>query len=180
MISEAYITQLLQKFAASTAGKKVIQKHIPNYSNPMANLSKELRNDIVEAYNQTTSVNARLMGVSKIYVGVPKIDKSTGSWVVDISFPDSLLSRDSLTGWRGSPTGRGVYDIFGLFTQGYPRIKRVYGVWEGRNNGKPISNKISRPPNSFISDTISSFEASHPGIKIDYPYLWGGMGTGIL
>ena len=120
------------------------------------------------------------MGVSKIYVGVPKIDKSSGSWVVDISFPDSLLSRDSLTGWRGSPTGRGVYDIFGLITQGYPRIKRVYGVWEGRNNGKPISNKISRPPNSFISDTISSFEANHPGIKIDYPYEWGGIGTGIL
>lgn len=180
MISEAYITQLLQKFAASKAGKKVIKEHIPDYSDPMTNLAKELRDDIVAAYNQTTSVNARSMGVSKIYVGVPKIDKSSSSWVVDISFSDSLLSRDSLTGWRGAPTGRGVYDIFGLITQGYPRIKRVYGVWEGRNNGKPISNKISRPPNSFISDTISSFEANHPGIKIDYPYLWGGIGTGIL
>ena len=180
MISEAYITQLLQKFAASKAGKEAIKEHIPDYSNPMTNLAIELRDDIVAAYNQTTSVNARLMGVSKIYDGVPKIDKSSGSWVVDISFPDSLLSRDSLTGWRGSPTGRGVYDIFGLITQGYPRIKRVYGVWEGRNTGKPISNKISRPPNSIISDTISSFEANHPGIKIDYPYEWGGIGTGIL
>lgn len=180
MISEAYITQLLQKFAASKAGKEVIKERIPDYSDPMTNLAKELRDDIVAAYNQTTSANARSMGVSKIYVGVPKIDKSSGSWVVDISFPDSLLSRDSLTGWRGSPTGRGVYDIFGLITQGYPRIKRVYGVWEERNNGKTISNKISRPPNSFISDTISSFEANHPGIKIDYPYEWGGVGTGIL
>ena len=180
MISEAYIIQKLRQFVASKEGQKVIKESYPNYKDRMAELAKKLRNDIVNAYNQATSSNARRMGVSHIRVGVSKVDKLTKGWVVDVVFPGDVLRRDSLTGAGGVPTGSGVYDIFGLITQGYPKIGSVFGVWGGRNGGLPISNKRVRSPNSFISDAIDSFEAQHPGIEVSYPQLWGGMDNGIL
>lgn len=180
MISEAYIVQKLQQFAASKEGQKIIKESYPDYKNQMTELAKKLRNDIVDAYNQATSQYARKMGVSRIRVGISKVDKLTQGWVVDIVFPGDMLRRDSLTGAGGVPTGSGVYDIFGLITHGYPKIGSVFGVWEGRNGGLPISNKRVRSPNSFISDTIDSFEAQHPGVEVSYPRLWGGMDNGIL
>lgn len=180
MISEEYIIQKLQQFISSKNGEEIVKEKYPDYKNQLTELAKELRNKIVNAYNQATSVYARKMGVGKIHVGISKIDKRSGEWVIDVVFPSDLLKRDSLTGAGGVPTGSGVYDIFGLITQGYPKIHSVVGVWEGRNSGLPISNKRVRSPNSFISDTINDFEMQHPGVKVDYPRLWGGMDSGIL
>lgn len=103
MISEEYIIQKLQQFISSKNGERIVKEKYPDYKNQMTELAKELRNKIVNAYNQATSVYAHKMGVGKIHVGISKIDKRSGEWVIDVVFPGDLLKRDSLTGAGGVP-----------------------------------------------------------------------------
>ena len=74
MISEEYIIQKLQQFISSKNGERIVKEKYPDYKNQLTELAKELRNKIVDAYNQATSVYARKMGVGKIHVGISEID----------------------------------------------------------------------------------------------------------
>ena len=78
---------------------------------------------------------------------------------VDISFNTSELVRLSLN----LESKKHVYDIIGLFTQGYEIVptadnhKRVFGKWHG---GYTL-NKMYREPNDFIWRAVKFFEATY-------------------
>ena len=180
MISEQAIMDAIRAYANTKEGARYILSQAPELKNTIKDIAKELRKDIINAYNSATSSNANPIDVRRIHVNTVRADDTAEGWVIDISFTGGVLERESLLNQIGGRTGTGVYDIFGLLTNGYPLIKRTAGIWEGRNDNKPIRNKRVRSPNSFISDTIESFKSRHPGVEVRYPTLWGGNDNGIL
>ena len=115
--------------------------------------------------------------VSAIQV-IPPAKSINDSYTVKIVFPDEALQRKSL--WTGGDgkhmgyTGEGVYDLIGLFTNGYTANRRVFGYWVGHGNDRYYGSKVHREPSSFISETIRNFTSRYPNIKVRYPQEWGG------
>lgn len=109
---------------------------------------------------------------------IPPVKSINDSYTVKIVFPDEALQRKSLwTGGNGKYmgyTGEGVYDLIGLFSNGYTANGRVFGYWVGHENNQCYGSKLHRKPNDFISDVINSFISRHPDIKVRYPHEWGG------
>lgn len=83
--------------------------------------------------------------------------------------------------WQdGHFTGSGVYDIIGLFTNGWgdDTTPTVYGTWldpeteeEWRNHTKSRNRKSGNP---FIKHAIRQFKLRHPYVEVEFPALWGG------
>lgn len=89
--------------------------------------------------------------------------------------------RDNKVGANVYFTGKGVYDILGLFTQGYINAKPVYGYWwdnesdEGEASfGGYMRSATRRLGSDFIKQTIEAFKKKYPSIEVEYPRLWGG------
>lgn len=87
--------------------------------------------------------------------------------------------------YAGSGESTGVYDIFGLLTQGYTISGRVpVGQWHSENiafevlgsqdYGDHIPARPKREGNPFVAGVVKTFEARYPGLKIEFPELWGG------
>lgn len=149
----------------------------------MVQIASRLKELIMFALNDSVVTFSEDLELFTRYIRVigpePRAD---GTYVVRIVFDDRALERPSLVGWDGLPVGDGVYDIIGLLTQGYSASDYVYGDWTtytgtdtDRGNGR-IRSKISRPPNSFMSDAISAFEREYAQYNfiVHYPALWGG------
>lgn len=173
-MNEQDILSILRDYAATPGGAKAILSQAPELKSNLRSVALELRKDIVKAYNSTTSNNANRLTVEHININSIKASASGTSWEINITFAHGVLERESLLNAIGGRTGTGVYDIFGLLTNGYPLIKRTAGIWEGRNNNLPIRNKRIRNPNPFIYNTIKSFESRHPDVKVEFPVEWGG------
>ena len=74
-------------------------------------------------------------------------------------------------------TGDGVYDIVGLFTQGYRASRFTYGLWESAGRMTATHSLGGSPglkPNAFIDDVMEAFKAKYAGEVTDviYPSLW--------
>lgn len=169
----------------------------------MRSIAAELRDMIIAAYKKEVSTKgADYFDVSEVHVGTPlKPRTKDGKVRLRVIFSDKALSRRSLhsrtpakagnhkaqyvyspKNWGGDYfTGRGVYDIFGLFTQGYD-AKPVYGEWwdnetdSGEANykgfrGRSLSHRMG---SDFIAKTIREFQVKYPSIEVEYPRLWGG------
>lgn len=175
MISEQAILTALLKYSKTKSGQAKIAKNLPK--DKTTALARELRKDIINAYYAVVADSEAKLDVKRITVGTPKLNKTTNQWYVEVKFADGVLSRPSLLSPnKTGHTGRGVYDIFGLLTQGY-EAKSVYGIWQGHNSDNPIRSKRVRRGNPFITTTINQFQAKHPGVTVRYPTLWGGFGV---
>lgn len=76
-------------------------------------------------------------------------------------------------------TGPGVYDIIGLFTNGWgdETTPYVYGYWadpETGDEGRRVRNLNHRKGSPFVKQVIRRFRLKYPFIEIEYPALWGG------
>lgn len=89
-------------------------------------------------------------------------------------------TRNLSSDYSGTFTGSGVYDIIGLFVNGYAASKRVYGYWWDNRGGEQrtwiIPSKQRRQGVSFVKNTIDSFKRKYPNIDVRYPKEWGGNG----
>jgi hypothetical protein len=196
---------LLGKWLGSSDGKKYLQDNgvVPYTEEQMIAIAEELYTAIIAAYKAQVQTNgADYFDMSTIHVGKPQ-SAAKGKIRLRIIFDKKGLSRRSLhvvdddgTGpyatriyynkrktmfddW--SFTGPGVYDILGLFTQGYT-AKPVYGNWWdnevdsgeapfGRNRMRSMTR---RQGDDFIKRTIDAFKRKYPSIEVEYPRLWGG------
>ena len=115
-----------------------------------------------------------------------------GDRQISIKFPPSSIKRPSLVGFSSSKkwadanggyersTGKGVYDIFGLFTNGVSSSNKVYGYWVYGNIKNSdtyeetywVKGRQNRAANHFITDICSRYERNYPGLKIILPKLW--------
>lgn len=177
-LSELYVDGLIKQWMKSTDGKAELKKRgltSTGYSLvQMKEIGKDLRIDL---YHAIIGVGIKSFDLSSVSVQTPVSDNDN-NFIVRIYFPDEILKRKSLwTGGNGKYngyTGDGIYDVVGIFTNGYRANKQVFGYWIGHENSPYTASKVYRAPNSFISKTIAQFNAKYPGINILYPSLWGG------
>ncbi len=169
----------------------------------MRSIATELRDMVIAAYKkEVRTKGADYFDVSEVHIGTPlKPRTKDGKVRLRVIFSSKALSRRSLHSRTPSKaenherqyvyspknwgndyfTGRGVYDIFGLFTQGYD-AKPVYGEWwdnetdAGEANYKGFRGRSlpHRAGSDFITKTIRKFNAKYPSIEVEYPRLWGG------
>jgi len=177
-LSEAYINGLIKNWMESSSGKAELKKRgITSTGYSLAGMKKigdELSAMLCKAI---IDVGIKSFASNLVYVENPtSTDDST--YIVHINFPDDILKRKSL--WTGGGgrymgySGDSVYDIVGLWTQGWNASHYAYGYWVNHDNNGYIRSKKYRAPNSFISKTIAQFNAKYPEINILYPSLWGG------
>lgn len=177
----------------------------PYSEEEMIAIATELYMAIVKAYKaEIQTEGADWFDLDTIRVGKPTKAKN-GKIRVRIIFSEKGLARRSLhrSRYSGDPdypyksriyynrrktqyddwqfTGKGVYDIFGLFTQGYD-TKPVYGEWwdNESNTGEAGFNDFKgrslpkRGGSDFITKTINRFRKKYPQVEVEYPKLWGG------
>ncbi len=184
--------------------KQTAQKVSSFYSEEeMRAIAAELRDMVIAAYQrEVRTKGADYFDVSGVHVGKPmKPRAKDGKVRLKVTFSSRALSRRSLhsrqpvaagshkTKYVYAPknwgddyfTGKGVYDIFGLFTQGYD-AKPVYGEWwdnesdagEANYRGFKGRSLTHREGSDFITRTIREFNMKYPSIEVEYPRLWGG------
>ena len=215
------IMQMLREYSRTPEGKKQIEAH--GYGSGdntdtawLRELAEELRNDINNAFKRVTTSHAQLtsnLNDIKISTRV----KGKNGVIFTLTFPPYVLGRLSLeverningrieyayTGsnyyhkhaaeFSGLDDRYGVYDIIGLFTNGYniesavlPKGHWVYADSEGNFMGEALisssNTKVqarrSREPNDFVKITINNFIQRHrnefPNLQVEYPVEWGG------
>ncbi len=201
-ITASQYNDILRQWMETSEGKRCIEKQTgrsPYSEEDMKRIASELQQLIVAAYkNEVRTSGAGYFDETTIRIGKPT-KAAKGKTRLRIIFNAKGLRRRSLyVGDRGHQyhyetnlsqgydedyfTGKGVYDIFGLFTQGY-HTKPVYGSWwdnETDSGEAPFgkSSHIRSLPNrqgsDFIARTIHEFTAKYPSIEVEYPKLWGG------
>lgn len=201
-LSASQYNDILEQWMKTPDGRKYIEKQagLSSYSEEeMRQLALELQKMVVAAYKaEVKTSGADYFDESMIRIGKP-VRAAKGRTRLRVIFDSKGLSRRSLyIGDKGSRyhyetvlskgyaddyfTGKGVYDIFGLFTQGYS-TKPVYGSWwdNQTDNGEASFGKSShmrslpkRQGSDFITRTIREFTAKYPSVEVEYPRIWGG------
>lgn len=188
--TDSQLKALVMKYLSSPAGKEYMKQEkiaLRGYSKEeLKAAAQELKESLIDAFlaEQTQPESEREFARGLVRVNIRGSD--TTGYKASITFYEDALSRESLLGIDGQThTGDGVYDIFGLFTQGYHASKRVIGWWvtydergsfSGDKYDRPIPSLQTRYPSNFISDTIRAFERKYPGIYVKYPDLWKSSG----
>ncbi len=177
-LSESYVDGIIKKWMKSSEGKEELKKQgitSTGYSFvKIKQIGEELKNALCNAINE---VGIKSFASNLVQVDSP-VSSSDSTYIVHIIFPEESLKRKSL--WIGGNgkytgyTGDSVYDIVGLFSNGYRAKNQVWGYWVGHDNNPYTGSRIYRAPTSFISNTIRQFEVKYPNINILYPSLWGG------
>ncbi len=199
---------ILSKWLQTPEGKQVVYEKAnvsPYTESQMRAMAQELADMIVDAYLSVVRHEDKYFDRSTIRVGIPRTGKN-GSTRLRVTFDKKGLSRrsyaaslkdvDRLDASLGRPltnyryrtdangleyyfTGKGVYDIIGLLTQGYGPVKTVYGYWwdnkyDNEWNMYSSINKRQRSGDDFVSRAVNAFKQKYPGVEVEYPKLWGG------
>lgn len=204
-ISAQQYDGIIEKWAKSPQGKAHILQKTGTDTFDAADMKKiafELRNAIVRAYlDEIKNQEAKYFDMDTVDVIVKPNDKKNRGHL-QIVFRGEGLARTSLfainqgssSGERysgkygkgkyeeeGYFTGRGVYDVIGLFTQGYDTDTKVYGNWIDPRTGIEsdwttgrIKNLQHRQGSDFVNRVVADFKKRYPFLEITYPELWGG------
>lgn len=174
----------LQDFIKTTEGKEVLRKH-GVYSGVSKDEVKAIANDLKNMLVQYStgvckSCNS-LLDSDSIRVNRPTEQKD-GRYKITLTINKDDLKRDSLLNkapWNGGkPIGTGVYDIVGLYTQGYTAKKYAYGWWDSESTfirtHSLINGVPGLKPHDFIDRAINDFRTKYANYKMDitYPSLW--------
>ena len=202
-LSDLEMREIINDFLKSPEGRSLAVSKGTNigYSDAeLIALAEELKSMITAAFIANQHQKRPRFDDSGVKIQVVREPRKTelgADKYIRISYSDKTLHRYSLvanTGvdydgslYGGDPlyyTGEGIDDIFALFTSGYTSSKRVYGYWADYDgwerddyNGLTASLR-HRDPNSFIADTIRSFQAMHPDVDVSYPDEWKVGGGG--
>ena len=147
------------------AGKDGTAVSSPITREEATTIAQELYDALYERAGQITKSGHNLFGYEWATI---KID------------PESI-ARDRLhyisDGQWISDTEPPVYDIVGLFTQGYTADRYAYGLWE--SNGEyvrshSLNGQPGLAPNPFVDEVIDAFQIKYFGIikDIKYPSQW--------
>lgn len=152
----------------------------------MQSIAENLKNDIINGFlSVVREPGARFRGESSVSVDI------ISDHEVSISFPSEALRRESMIAiggsegvWQGingkrnrageGRTGKGVYDIIGLFSNGYSTGNQVIGEWYASNGTDyRMRSLTSRSGSAFVPDIVASYESRYKGLTITYPKNWG-------
>lgn len=193
--------KLIENFMKSPEGRKFLkEQHDVNigYSKiEMKKIAERLKKDIITCFGMLTEdPRSAIINPAWNHVVIVDITKKSdldkGLNVIRIKFKPEAISRFSLWNWHDkakmhSGPQMGVYDIIGLFTQGYGPISFAYGDWMMREsaggfteaNERPdggfIRSRNMRAGNDFINQIMYDYQKFYPDIEFRWPKQWGGM-----
>lgn len=184
---ESYASTLKGKEEINTQiQKKQISNKLTGYSAiEMKRIAENLKNEIIREFSSLVygdphpeiafSGNNVVVNNPEPYV-LLKGDGNVFNRIV-ITFKDEALHRNSL--WReGYPDG--VYDIIGLFTNGYRASAHVTGEWLASDDDTVVEYWVAslkkREGNDFVKRVADKYEAMYPGLKVELPKEWVTIG----
>lgn len=184
MASQDYIMSKLNEFVKSSKGKEML-RHKGIYAGVTKDEAKEaakvLKQMIIDASMGVCKSSKMLLDDYSIKIN-PVREQKDGRYKITLTINKEDLVRESLLDtapWNGGkPISSGVYDIIGLFTQGYKANKYVYGWWDSQSTyvrSHSLSNGVpGLKPNNFIDKAIAGFKAKYPKYKMEitYPSRW--------
>lgn len=182
--------RLVEQYMNSPEGRKFLkeQKNINvGYTEiEMKRIAENLKRDIITAFLYVVKEPNAVFEddlVSIHFTNIPGINRNQK--VVRILFHDRAISRYSLFDYKHQDAPiegeNGVYDIIGLFTQGYSAKNYAYGSWvhhDGEDFSEDdngfIRSQRERTANDFVNKVIGKYMALYPDLEIKYPRRWGG------
>lgn len=178
--------KLVEDFMKSPEGRKFLkeQKNVNvGYTDAeMKKIAENLKRDIIAAFLLVVKEPGAQFEDNLVSVHFTDLGIGPQRKAVRILFHDRALSRYSLWDYkRNSAPREGVFDIIGLFTQGYSANNYAYGSWirhDGddfvEDDSSYIRSLKSRMANDFINKVIGKYKVLYPDIEIKYPRRWGG------
>lgn len=202
MLTLEDVNSILRDYIRSPDGRAALAaegESVCSYTDAeIRQIANRLYNDIIVEYLSLVKHKHKFFDRSTVVVNPVKTD-SKGNVGVSISFREKGLRRRSLhttksakgafevTGEKylseGSKdyfTGPGVYDIIGLFVNGYTLKGRApAGMWWDNQDDTGetedyVRAKRHRAGVDFITPIIRRYEAMYEGLNITYPKEWGG------
>ena len=179
MLSQDYIMGKLNEFLKTDAGQKIVGKQGSGFTKEEAKQAAEiLKQMIIQSTVGLCKSSKGLLDSDAIKIG-PTRKLKNGRYKINLTVNQEYLTRDSLlTAPHGDPIGTGVYDIIGLYTQGYQRKDYVFGWWESKNKYTRSHSLVNGVPglkaNNFIDKVIADFKARYvnANIEVTYPTRW--------
>ena len=192
--------KMVEDFVKTPEGRKYLkEQHEVNvgYSKiEIKAIAERLKKDIITCFGMLTddpisAIQNPAWNHVVIVEANKKADLNKGLNTLRIKFKPESLMRYSLWNWHDdnkmhAGPQMGVYDIIGLFTQGYSASAFAYGDWMMREssggfteaNERPdggfIKSKITRSGDDFINQIMRDYQAAYPDIEFRWPSLWGG------
>lgn len=163
MISEEYIMELLEEYAKSPEGKKLIkEKYGIDYNGKSITIdqAKKCGRDMKEILFKHVNVLIKSITLDDIVVGDPYVGKD-GKVRVDISFREGSLERKSLN------PERTLNNIVLLFERGFAVNKRTpRGDWIYRDIvvKENTTGRHGMPANEFLQNAVADFNNKNKGI----------------
>lgn len=181
--------RLIEKYIDSSEGRKfLMSKKIPTPSYVYARgeqIARDLKKDLIEGFLAIVNEPGATFNENAVSI-IPRYEKTygTNSYTIRILFTDEALQRPRLTRLREDqePSGKiGVYDIFGLFTNGYVASNYAYGFWNEIDSTQalaeksgPIRSRRVLMGNDFINHIMHSYQITYPDVIFQWPKEWGG------
>lgn len=192
MLTQADIDNMIQQWTRSPEGRSYLKSvGVGIYTDQeMIAIANELKLALASAF---VGAQTSLGGTFDVHSVDVKLSRGKKENVILVSFPGTVLRRNSLMKYDGSYTGEGVDDIFALFTHGWHAKNYAYGSWmdaysddemstpfqsahsrsySSFGHGVMIRSRKDFPGSSFIQDTCSYFETKYPGLSIKLPKDW--------
>lgn len=178
---------LIKKYIESPEGRKFLKEqkntNVGYTDVEMKRIAENLKRDIIAAFLYVVKEPNAVFEddlVSVHFTDIHGLGKEQKA--VRILFHDDALSRYSLWNeyYHEDDPNKGVYDIIGLFTQGYSARNYAYGSWIRKDSGSwfestdIIRSQKERAANDFVNKVIGKYKILYPDIEIKYPRRWGG------
>lgn len=177
--------RMVEEYVNSPQGRKFLKEqqglNIGYTSEQMRIIGECLQRDIIQAFlalvKDPKAPAAFDSNSLEVHVNPPT---TKGMARVTVLFRHDVLKRPSL--YRiGEEERFGVYDIIGLFTQGYFAMSYAYGIWGHYINGaiqddstRSIRSRAELAPNSFVNQIMHKYQRRYPDVVFEWPKEWGG------
>lgn len=181
--------KIIEDYVNSPQGRKFLKERqgldIGYTSEQMRIIGENLQRDIIQAFLALVKdpYASAAFDSNSIEVHVnPSTTRDTAR--VTVLFRPDVLRRPSLYKYEDpidESAKFGVYDIIGLFTQGYYAFSYAYGVWGRYVNGTMVEednscirSRAELAPNSFVNQVIHRYQRRYPDVIFEWPKEWGG------
>lgn len=181
--------KMVEEYMKSPEGRKFLktEKNINvGYDDAeMRRIAENLKRDLIAAFLLVVKEPDAVFEENQVFV-VNSASKE-GTKTLRIIFDSRGLSRPALGNLSGSNWHEGVYDIIGLFTNGYRAKDYVYGTWPNHDDYEAdghiesytekhmrVRSRKELAPNDFVNKVIGKYRALYPDVVITYPSRWGG------
>lgn len=145
-------------------------------------IAEKLKRDLIGAFLEMVKDPSAVFDYGDVKISPTHLQDD--QWTISIVFGDKALWRPSLFNphtWK--QTGKGVEDIFELFTHGVNYPSYVYGIWmrpDGTGDltdapgGGIVRSCRKRVANNFINEVMAKYQTMYPDINFRWPTEWGG------